>query len=252
MRYWFKIVALFACSLIAFSLKSQLNVTTFGIQFKPIFSNKYFDTGPVQVQKDVLSVDFEPRGGYSYGMIIRKGLSDRISIETGINYTRRVYNTRFSDSDSLVNSELTFRFISYEIPVQALFFVRLGDKMWMNGAGGVSIDLYASDVFVSNFLNNDGIIYDFEVRSFRRSIAQVALLANYGFEYRTEEDGYIYLGLSYHRPFTYMATSEATYSHNNYLSKVSTNLSGNYLTIDLRYYFHEDPEKKKKKVKKSQ
>lgn len=234
---------------VCFSSGAQENVTTFGIQFKPIFSNKFFDTGPVTVQKDYLQVDFKPKGGYSFGMVIRKGLTDRISLESGINYTKRVYNTTFLDLDSLVTADLAYRFISYEVPIQALFFVRLGDQFWMNGAGGVCIDLYASDVIAYEFVNQNSFKYDFEVRTFRRSIAQASILANYGFEYRTKEDGYIYLGLTYHRPFNSMAISEATYLRDNFPTKITTPLSGNYLTVDLRYYFQEEPQKKKKKQK---
>lgn len=233
----------------AMGLQAQENVTTFGIQFKPIFSNKFFDTGPVSVQQDYLQVDFKPKGGYSFGMVIRKGITDRISLETGINYTKRVYNTTFLDIDSLVSADLAYRFISYEVPIQALFFVRLGDQFWMNGAGGVCVDLYASDIIAYDFVNQNSFKYDFEVRTFRRSIAQVSILANYGFEYRTKKDGYIYLGLSYHRPFNSMAISEATYLRDNFPTKISTPLSGNYLTVDLRYYFQEEPQKKKKKPK---
>ena len=78
-----------------------------------------------------------------------------------------------------------------------------------------------------------------------------SLIANIGWEYRTDKSGYIYLGASYHRPFSHMAKEVILYNGNSRFERVELNLSGNYITVDIRYFFHEDAEKKKRKVKKS-
>jgi len=82
-------------------------------------------------------------------------------------------------------------------------------------------------------------------RSFRRSLFQSAVLANLGWEYRTEKAGYFYLGASYQRPFTYIYVSEIRYQPDGKNDKVAMTVPGNYFTVDLRYFFHEDPRKKK-------
>lgn len=54
--------------------------------------------------------------------------------------------------------------------------------------------------------------------------------------------GYFYLGATFHRPFGEMAKADVTWL-DRYTGltpyRMSTFLSGSYLTVDLRYYFHE-------------
>jgi hypothetical protein len=116
----------------------------------------------------------------------------------------------------------------------------------MNASGGVSFDTYPSNAFSTNDAVVDTLVLDIEQRTFRRSWVQMAVLANYGFEYRTKDKGYWYLGASYHRPFSDMATTEVTYLRNTVPEVVLADLSGSYLTVDLRYFFHEDPDRKRK------
>ena len=74
----------------------------------------------------------------------------------------------------------------------------------------------------------------------------VGLTANVGFEYRTTRAGYFYVGASYHRPFRAAYNSVLIYDWNNLSEEGALQLSGTYLTLDLKYFFHEPPEKKKK------
>ena len=67
-----------------------------------------------------------------------------------------------------------------------------------------------------------------------------ALQANIGFEYRTYESGFWYLGFSYHQPFTNLTEAVVGFgeiqSSNDF---TFFDVSGTYLTIDLKYFFHE-------------
>ena len=72
---------------------------------------------------------------------------------------------------------------------------------------------------------------------------QPALIANVGWEYRTEEKGIWYIGGSFHRPFLPMYKATVGYVTDTYTNNTETNLTGNYLTLDLRYFFHEEPVK---------
>jgi len=225
------------------TMSAQDRVTTFGVQVKPIFSSRFFSTNEEVVANDFLNLRVRPEGGYAFGMVIRRGISERVSFETGINYVRRVISLAFEDADSLINYSMRYRFITYEIPVQAMFYVQLGDKVWMNASGGISMDMYASDAFSSGFENRSGVIYDFEQRTYRSNWVQISLLANIGLEYRTKKSGYFYLGASFHRPFNDMAKVLATYRRDNIPVRATAGLSGTYLTLDLRYFFHEKPGK---------
>ncbi|HNQ61173.1 MAG TPA: hypothetical protein PKJ62_02195 [Bacteroidia bacterium] len=212
-------------------------MTTVGLQVKPIFPVNFIGTG--ETLNSDLDVDFTLglKSGYSFGMVVRRGFSDLISLESGINYVKRKYNLKIQDQD--YSREANFRIIGYEIPVSMLVYIQLSEKLYMNVSMGSSLDMFASAV--QTFDTN------FNQVSFRNHVAQGAVIANIGWEWRTEKSGYIYIGASYHRPFNYIYLSRTEYVKPNKLPTdpnafSEVELLGNYLTIDFRYFFHEDPE----------
>ncbi|CAN5529978.1 hypothetical protein BH11BAC1_BH11BAC1_14170 [soil metagenome] len=218
---------------------SQAHVTTLGIQIKPIFPIGFLGTGKQTVSVDSVNVKFDLslKGGYNFGMLIRKGFSDLLAMEVGINYVKRKYQLDITDVDYKESS--TFRIIGYEIPASLLVYIRLGEKIFMNASLGASADMYASNVESRNENHNTLTV--------RNQTFQAAIVANLGWEFRTESAGYFYIGSSLHRPFDYELTTRAHYKRNAKEMDVYQPLSGSYLTIDLRYFFHEDPKKKKRK-----
>jgi hypothetical protein len=170
-------------------------------------------------------------------------MTKNLSLESGINYLTRKFELTINDQDLNFNETSNFKLVNYEIPVSLLVYIRLTEFIYMNVSGGFSLDIYPSDLYTysSNF-QNDVLMYNW---------IRPSLIANIGWEYRTEKSGYFYLGASYHRPFSHMAKEIIWYNGNKRDERVELNLSGNYITIDFRYFFHEDPEKKMKKVKKS-
>lgn len=223
--------------LISFDMKAQENITTFGVQFKPIIPLNYIDGGKQSKEQNSITFEIEPKVGLSFGMVVRKGLTKNISLETGINYLRRNFNLSINDKDSAFTSNSKFRLVTYEIPVSGLVYVQLGREMFMNVSGGMSVDLYPTPLFVNEFE-----VFANAVN--RKSWVQVSLIANVGWEYRTRNSGYWYVGFSFHRPFSSLMQSIVTYEAFNRKEEARFELSGNYLTIDLRYFFHEDKEKK--------
>lgn len=226
--------------------KAQENVTTLGIQVKPMIPSRFLNTGPTSAERENLSVNLTPKLGWNFGMMIRRGITKMWSFETGINLVQRNYNLTFNSTELPETAELNFRLIGYEIPVQGLIYVQLGKQLWMNVSGGVSLDLYPSNIQSSDFIRRDSVTYDFYQKTFRNGWLQTSVLANIGFEWRTKKDGYFYLGTSYHRPFRYMGFVSAEFTPNNLATqRIEFPVSGNYLTADLRYFFHENPERKK-------
>ncbi len=229
---------------------AQLNVTTFGLQVKPMVPSKFFGTGPEFATSENLSISFTPKFGLNLGMVIRRGLTKNWSFETGINMVQRNYELEFQHPFLKSNQLLKFRYIGYEIPLQALIYVRLTDKLWMNASGGVSLDIYPSDVRSNNSLFQDTTAVDFQQLTIKNNWIQLSLLVNYGFEWRTKEDGYFYFGASFHRPFSDIGYTVASLSiNNNQTASLVYALKGSYLTADFRYFFHEKPEKRKKTKK---
>ena len=218
-------------------LMAQEGITTFGVQFKPIVPRNYIDGGKQTKEQTNISYSIEPNFGYSFGMVVRKGITKNISIETGINYLRRNFSLTINDRDSAFISESQFSMDTYEIPVSGLVYVQLGRETFMNVSGGLSFDIYPTPLFV-----NEYEVFANAVN--RRSWVQVSLIANVGWEYRSRESGYFYVGFSFHRPFSPLMQSIVTYEAFNRNQEMRFDLSGNYLTLDLRYFFHEEKEKK--------
>jgi len=229
--------------LLSSAILAQERVTTIGIQLKPILSSDLINTGPQNQKIEDINYSITPRSGYAFGMVIRKGLTKLISLETGINYVRKSFDLRITDDQSQLDIDEAFSYVMYEIPITGLIYVQLSRKLFLNTSFGIAADFLPSDWDSGN--------PQYYHRSFRTSWVLPSLLANVGFEYRTEEDGYFYLGFSYKRPFTSITTAKIGIVDTNQqiIKQSSFEILGNYLTIDLRYFFHENPERKARRKK---
>lgn len=184
-------------------------------------------------------IDFSISQKYSWcaGMAIRRGINKRLSLETGINYVKRNYWLRISDTSFTGKSDFTI--IGYEIPVQLMIFLQASKKGFLNASMGCSADMYASNIRTADdyFIHN----------SKRNGVFQFGAVAGLGFEQRTEKNGLFYIGASYHLPVVFIFQSTMRYTPTKEIAQM--NLRGNYISLDFRYYFHEDPIKPKKKKK---
>ena len=227
---------------------SQKNVTTFGFVVKPVFPSNYFRTGPKTFEVNNVDFTISQQSGFSAGGIVRHGITKSLSFETGINFVKRLYDLKITDSTFTGKSN--FKIVGYEIPIQALVFIQLSKDIWMNAALGPSIDIYPSDIktFSYYFVN-------ISKRNSQISVFNTGIIANVGFEWRTKKAGYIYFGSCYHRSFKNIYNSTIGYIRDpkalTPYAQGSTGLSGDYLTFDIRYYFHEAPDNKiiKKRLK---
>lgn len=221
-------------------LNAQSNITTVGIQIKPIISAQFLNTGPQVERAGDIEFTITPTNGYSFGMVIRKGFNDQFSLETGINYTRRNYDLKITEDSTSFVGNSDFSYVIYEIPLLGLIYVQLGEKTFLNTAFGLNL----------NFLPSDWESFDtyFVHYSDRTYWVMPALQVNVGFEYRTYESGFLYAGFSLHRPFNTITTAGVLYKDDQVVKEtVFFDIRGNYLTLDLRYFFHEDPERKRKR-----
>jgi hypothetical protein len=237
--------------LTAFKSEAQERVTTFGVQLKPIIPVEFFSAGKQEVDNDGIIYVNQPKLGMSFGMVIRKGITKNISLETGLNFLQRNFDLTINDTDSSFSGTSDFRIVNYEIPVLCLVYVELSRKIFMNVAGGVSFDIYPTPLYVQDDYFTNAVN--------RTNWIQPSLLANVGWEYRTEKSGYFYLGASLHRSFNSAIftefvgyTSINDQGNRDVIDEATFDVTGNYFTIDLRYFFHEDPAKKKKRKKKGE
>jgi hypothetical protein len=234
--------------------KAQKRVTTFGIQLKPIIPVEFFNAGKQVVNNADFQYVNQPKFGMSFGMVIRKGITENISLETGLNFLKRNFDLTINElntSSSSSSGTSDFSIVNYEIPLLALVYVELSRSIFMNVSGGVSIDLYPTPLYVEGKYFTNAIN--------RSNWIQPSLLVNVGWEYRTDKSGYIYFGASLHRSFNKAIFTEfvsSSYLKDNgnreIVDEATFDLTGNYFTLDLRYFFHEEKQKKKKKKKKGE
>lgn len=239
---WFPVLGmLFALS----PAHAQQGVTTFGIQVKPVFALPYFDP-LTELREPPLTGTVELQGGMAFGMSIRVGLTQMLSIETGIGQIQRRYTFELANDTMGYREDGQVRYVGYEVPLTVLAYIRTGERSYMNAALGFAADLYPSDVQQQL---NGGYIY-----MYRNQWAQLGIVGNVGWEYRTVKSGIFYLGATFHRPFGDMAVADLTFwDERNRLfpyHRMRGMLSGSYVTADLRYYFHEDPTRIRSKKKK--
>ncbi len=224
----------------------QLNVTTVGFQFKPMINTKFVDRGGGESTSGWLEANHEATGGYAMGMVIRRGITPTISLETGIGYIKRNFKVNVLDVDSLHMGEMNYGLIAYQVPVQGLIYARLTDQLWMNASAGAGVNFLPSNVETGELQHSQRTF-----RLGRPDWVKMSILANYGFELRTKKDGYFYFGASYDRPLSDLAISRATIERSDGTEMSADGVyTGAYLTIDFRYFFHEDPERKRKIKKK--
>lgn len=230
-------------------LLAQPKVITFGIQFKPLVPSRFFRSGEINFGQSNINYSIAPEISFSGGMVIRRGFTKNFSLESGINFVKRNFNLTVENNDASFHSEKRFSIVGYEIPTLGLLYIRLGDQMFMNAAFGISLDFFPSDVGTNDYYYEyDVQVQHVSVRNHNRWL-QPSLLANLGYEYRTVKKGYFYFGSSFHRPFAYSYQSNVKYINGSFSERAAAEISGNYLTFDLRYFFHQDPEKPKVKKK---
>lgn len=237
------LLTVFILSLFTLFLYSQERTVTVGLQFKPIFPVKFLKTDAQTILQNGVGFTITPKLSYSGGMVIRWGFTKTLSLETGINYVKRNYDLEFK-TDTF-RGKSTFGIVNYQIPVSALVFIRLTDKLYMNASAGLSIDMFVSDIHTfGTYFNN---------YAFRNGVFQSGVLANLGWEYRTVKAGYFYIGASFQKPFAQIYNSSLTYEpskSNN--EKTLMKLNGSYLTFDVRYFFPPLPINKKIPKKKKE
>ena len=211
---------------------AQKGTTSFGLQLKPIVPVSYFQAGPLNLSDTIVDIEIKQKLGYSMGMIIRHNITDLISFETGINYVRRNYAIAATSKIGILNDQLEFGFVNYEIPLQALVYVQLSKSLYMNVSSGIGLNAYPSHVISSG----ENLLL--EQLSLRGRIIGLSYLANIGFEYKTEEKGNFYLGASLVTPLSPITETKIKYEYQPAtFSEFTAFLNGNYITIDLRYFF---------------
>lgn len=231
-------------------LFAQESLTTFGFTFKPMISGGFINESTEVQTKDGVEFSVPKMFGYNLGMVVRKGFNKTFSLETGITHTQRNFSLVVNDADRDFSLNQEFGVVGYEIPVLGLVYIQLDKKIFMDASFGGGVDLFPSDVAI--FSDANQVIMEGR----RNSWIQAFLSANIGWEYRTEKSGIFYIGGTFHRPFAPIYGFLMEYDYDSQDQSIVPVrmlevVNGNYLTLDFRYFFHEDPEKRMKRKKKN-
>jgi hypothetical protein len=207
----------------------------FGIQYRPIVPINAFGAGPLELA-DTLGVHnsiISPEFGFSAGGVLRVGFSERFAIETGINMTRRNYKTEYFVPDSNLMAETTIRNISYDIPVNFLIYVKVNSWLYINASFGNSFLFFPSNTATQT----NTLPHNYRTESLMFRWIRLALNANAGLEFRTEKEGFFYIGASFHRPYNPIYAFRTTYQYINDPVRAGGSVNGTFFTLDLKYFF---------------
>jgi hypothetical protein len=238
MKNWI-IVVVVVCSfsIASYCQKSEKKVKAyFGIEYKPLMPGSFNDLTNLSVNNDTLKGTFTQQLGSSFGGVIRVHLKKNIALETGINQVQRHYNIQFEKLDSAISSSKSLKIVTFDIPVNVLFFVKLADKFYMNTSLGSSFVFNPSNVQTTSIYNQYNL---FRGEGRMRSVFAIEMNSNLGFEYRTENNGFFYLGASARIPFR--PIFDVAISHENTITHHKTvlygSMTGTFVCLDFRYFF---------------
>jgi hypothetical protein len=211
-----------------------------GFEFRPIIPSGLFRTGPINSSMGATNFTISQQFGFVAGMVVDARIYKNLEMESGISFTQRNYNLTISNGDFSGTS--SFRIIGYEIPLSALVSIPLTESFRMNNALGLALDAFPSDIAT------EGSYYVQEGARIHTIIP--AFIANTGIKYTSYQSGAIYLGASYHLPFSNIYYNSAEYLGSDQPTLL-TYLRGNYFTVDIKYFFpfHKTPPRYKKKNK---
>ncbi|MFM6946078.1 MAG: outer membrane beta-barrel protein [Flavobacteriales bacterium] len=207
----------------------------FGFQYRTILPMQQMQSGLQSFSDSVLKADIQPQGGYTFGGIVRYGLSNLISIETGLYYNQRNYQINATRTDSAISVDQRLRFVQFEVPIQGLIAIQLSKQFYANAALGASILYKPSSV--ASYVNP----YD------KHEFRQVGLVdindklgfdlrASAGFEWRDKKAGVFYLGgtafIQLQPAFTFLSR----YQYVNFKQAAAGPVNASGFGLDFKYF----------------
>ncbi|MBN2669321.1 MAG: outer membrane beta-barrel protein [Bacteroidales bacterium] len=249
-------IILFALTLNLYSQKrpklgSEHDVDTknlFGLSISPVLAGNTLENNNYNFQSDTIAYSITHKISYSFGAEIRHYFTYRFALNSGIYYTKRNIQADFSSQhspgyykpDTAYTENL--KFVAFEIPLVASGYVRLGKDVYMSINGGFNLNFYPSDI-KSGYVGMQRLpVKIFGKDYININFFQLGFTAGIGWEYRTKDDGYFYIGTTYQtriRDMAYLMFYEQDPVGGN-KGDFFTSVSGSYLSINFKYYFSAD------------
>ena len=205
----------------------------YGMQMRLIIPG-FGSNVPIFLEDSMYSSSSKFLPGYSFGGSIRRDFENGFSIEGGINFTQRHLHMQMEVPDSSILLENKMTFINYEFPFQGLVFVRLSKSIFGFAGLGASLFYKPTSVRVDNYTDGKSnfVHYGYAPSKFGAEINAQA-----GFEFRTKQAGFYYLGASAKIPLAALFEYNGLYFYGTQLKANDfTKVSGAFLSVDFRYY----------------
>jgi len=211
----------------------------FGFQVRTLFPTKFIGEPTTDINIQNFYSKISQKMGYSFGGTVRAGVTELIAIETGINYTQRYFDIQMSVPDSNVYGSNQLRFTNYDIPINALIYIKFSKAIYMNASFGLALVYKPSSVGVITHPDGKNEFFHYGLVDIHKKVG-FDLNANLGFEYRTKSAGIFYLGGSARLPLAPLFLMITKYKYETYGIITSGNINGSYLSLDLKYFlpFH--------------
>jgi hypothetical protein len=207
----------------------------FGFQYRPLIPVGIVGDRPFSMQEESFRTTVTPVFGYNYGGLVRVGITEQMSIETGLSYTKRNFRLDYEIIDSNVVAENRIGFVNYDIPVNWLVYIRLGRDLYANASLGLSLNFYPSNVRTTKSPFGQHL-FIFEGR--RGGFFSLDINSNVGFEYRTKEKGIFYAGFSGKLPIQPILIIASEYRYDTFSQVTFEKIEGATVSLDFKYFFH--------------
>ena len=207
----------------------------FGFQVRTLFPTQFIGEKALTISNESFSTTITQKMGYSFGATLRSGLTELIAFETGINFTQRYFSLDMIHVDSNVVGNNTFGFIQYDIPINALIYIKFNDEFYMNASFGLALGYKPSSI--GSITNPGGLHQFFNIGlvDINKKVG-IDINANLGFEYRTKKSGIFYIGGSARLPLAPIFGLVSEYRNGNYRLTSFGNVNGSYLSLDFKYF----------------
>jgi hypothetical protein len=235
MRLWllFCVLSPIICRAQAYNQLGKPNF--FGFHYRHIIPMQQMQSGTQKFSDSVLQTNLTPVDGFSYGGIIRYGLTDLISIETGLYYNQRNFSIQSTRTDSALSVDQRLRFVQFEIPIQGNIGIQLSKSIFANAALGAAI-LY-KPTSVATYVNP----YD------KHEFRQVGLVdinkklgldlrTNIGFEYRNKKSGVFYIGATAFVQLQSAFILLSKYQYANFKQTAFGDVNASGFGLDFKYF----------------
>lgn len=214
------------------SNKKRTISTSFGVQTRAILPIDYltkniYSTTSLQFESTIFQ-----KSGFSFGGVVRTNITNTFALETGINFTQRRFdlNVAIADSNIFIAQDMTF--IEYDIPINALFYIPMSEKFFLNTSVGVALSYKPTNTRVN--LRHENTHY-FNLYGFRNKSVGFSLNANAGLEYRTKKNGSFYLGGAIRFPFAQLFEYVAFYNSETESDIGTHSIDGSFIALDFKY-----------------